>query len=205
MTRTLQELQANNQKRIISFAQWIIKWRWLALAATLTIAAVAGSGGRFLGFNGDYHVFFSEDNPQLLAYEALQNKYTKDDNVFIVVEAKDGKVFTQESLAAIEKLTKASWQTPYSTRVDAVTNFQHTKAVADDLYVDDLIENSGEKSNQEINEAFAIAINEPLLRDRLVNSKGSMTAVNITVKLPGERVEEGPEIIAFVRDMVAEF
>lgn len=205
MTRTLQELQANSRKRIISFAQWIIKWRWLALVATLTIAAVAGSGGRFLGFNGDYHVFFSEDNPQLLAYEALQNKYTKDDNVFIVVEAKDGKVFTQESLAAIEKLTKASWQTPYSTRVDAVTNFQHTKAVADDLYVDDLIENSGEKSNQEIDEAFAIAIKEPLLRDRLINSKGSLTAVNITVKLPGERVEEGPEIIAFVRDMVAEF
>ncbi|MEP2507905.1 MAG: RND family transporter, partial [Reichenbachiella sp.] len=194
MTQALKEMQANSQKKIIAFAGWVIKWRWLVLIATLGIAMGFGSGGRFLGFNGDYHVFFSEDNPQLLAYEALQNKYTKDDNVFIVVAAKDGKIFTQENLTAIEKLTADAWQTPYSTRVDAITNFQHTKAVADDLYVDDLVRNANERSDAELKEAFEIAINQPLLKDRLVDSKGSLTAVNITVKIPGERVEEGPEI-----------
>ncbi|MFT7032768.1 MAG: putative RND superfamily exporter protein [Cyclobacteriaceae bacterium] len=205
MTQALKNLQANNQKRIIAFAEGIIKWRWIALFATLAIAIVVGSGGRFLGFNGDYHVFFSEDNPQLLAYEALQNKYTKDDNVFVVVEAKDGKIFTQENLAAIEKLTQESWQTPFSTRVDAITNFQHTKAIADDLYVDDLVENSSEKTDAELQEAFDIAIDHPLLKDRLVNTEGSITAVNITVKIPGESVEEGPEIIAYVRELVSNF
>ncbi|MFT7162509.1 MAG: putative RND superfamily exporter protein [Bacteroidia bacterium] len=205
MTQALKNLQANNQKRIVAFAEGIIKWRWIALFATLAIAIVVGSGGRFLGFNGDYHVFFSEDNPQLLAYEALQNKYTKDDNVFVVVEAKDGKIFTQENLAAIEKLTQESWQTPFSTRVDAITNFQHTKAIADDLYVDDLVENSSEKTDAELQEAFDIAIDHPLLKDRLVNTEGSITAVNITVKIPGESVEEGPEIIAYVRELVSNF
>ncbi|MEO9802194.1 MAG: efflux RND transporter permease subunit [Reichenbachiella sp.] len=205
MTQALKEMQANSQKKIIAFAGWVIKWRWLVLIATLGIAMGFGSGGRFLGFNGDYHVFFSEDNPQLLAYEALQNKYTKDDNVFIVVAAKDGKIFTQENLTAIEKLTADAWQTPYSTRVDAITNFQHTKAVADDLYVDDLVRNANERSDAELKEAFEIAINQPLLKDRLVDSKGSLTAVNITVKIPGERVEEGPEILASTRELVANF
>ncbi|MFY0654784.1 MAG: MMPL family transporter [Cyclobacteriaceae bacterium] len=205
MTKALKELQASNQKRIISFANWVIKWKWLVLIATLAITMTLGSGGRFLGFNGDYHVFFSEDNPQLLAYEALQNKYTKDDNVFIVIEAKDGKIFTQENLSAIEAFTKEAWQTPFSTRVDAITNYQHTKAVADDLYVDDLVREADKRSNEEIKEAFQIAISEPLLKDRLVDSDGSLTAVNITVKLPGESVEEGPEIIAFTRAMVEKF
>ena len=39
------------------------------------------------------------------------------------VEPKDGKVFTQKTLAIIEEITQASWQMPYSIRVDSITNF----------------------------------------------------------------------------------
>jgi predicted RND superfamily exporter protein len=205
MTKELKNLSDKSQKATIGFANWVIKRRWLVLIAAVLITMGAGSGGRFLGFNGDYHVFFSEDNPQLLAFEALQDKYTKDDNVFVVIEAKDGNVFTQESLAAIEAFTKQAWQTPYSTRVDAITNFQHTQAIGDDLYVDDLVENSMEKTDEDLEKVFNVAVNEPLLKDRLINKSGSVTAVNITVKIPGESVEEGPEIIAFVRGEIEKF
>lgn len=186
-------------------AKTAIRYRWLILAASLMAVMFMGYGAKNVGFNSDYHVFFSEDNPQLLAYDALQNKYTKDDNVFIVLEPEDGKVFTKKTLSAIEGLTQKSWKTPYSSRVDAITNFQYTKAVEDDLYVDDLIENASNKSEVEIAELRKIATTDPRTKNRLVNEEGTVTAVNITVRVPDADNGENKEIVAYVRGMVDTF
>ena len=182
-----------------------MKYKWPVFLITVILAFAAGSGGRFIGFDSDYHVFFSDDNPQLKAFEELQNKYTKDDNVFIVVEPKNGDVFTPETLAALEELTANSWLTPYSSRVDGITNFQHTRAIEDDLYVEDLVENAAKMSPKEISYVKTVATNEPFLVHRLVNKEGSVAAVNITVKMPGKEITEGDEIIKYVREMTTQF
>jgi|GEM_PF-706103 len=189
----------------VRWANWVIKHPWRVLGLSLLLVAAIGSGLPKLGFDGDYRVFFSEDNPQLKAFDELQNKYTQDDNVLIVIEPKDGAAFSASSLAAIEQLTEGSWQTPYSSRVDAVTNFQHTYAQGDDLYVENLVEQAASKSDGELQKIQRIALEEPLLVHRLVNEEGTITAVNITVKLPGEAVTEGPEVVAFVRAMTQQF
>ena len=63
------------------------------------LAAIgAASGVRHLRVNNDYHEFFSEENPQLKAYDDLQLKYTKDDNVYIMLQPKNGDVFGLQSL-----------------------------------------------------------------------------------------------------------
>jgi len=67
----------SNGLLVIKFANAVIKWRWLVLLATLTFTVFAGSGGRFLSFNNDYHIFFGEDNPQLKAFDALQKNIPK--------------------------------------------------------------------------------------------------------------------------------
>ena len=101
-------------------------------------------------FDGDYHVFFSKSNPELEAFDALQEKYSKDDNLIVVLSPKNKDVFTKENLIAIEELTEASWQTPYSSRVDAITNYQHTRAEEDDLFVEDLSYASASKTPDQI-------------------------------------------------------
>lgn len=187
------------------WADFVLRYRWGVLIGTIALAFGIGFGGQYLYFDGDYHVFFSEENPELKAFDALQAKYTKDDNVIVVIAPKGGEVFTSENLSALEGLTTEAWQTPYSSRVDAVTNFQYTRSVEDDLYVDDLVEHAADMSSAELRQTKEIAVNEPLLKNRLVNESGNVTAVNITVKLPGEDVEEGPEVIAFVREMAEKF
>ena len=91
-----------------------------------------------VGFNTDYRAFFSPDNPYLQAFDDLENTYTKVDNVFFVVAAGDGEVFDRNTIDALNWLTEASWQIPFSTRVDSITNFQHTEARGDTLIVEDL-------------------------------------------------------------------
>jgi hypothetical protein len=184
------------------FWERVIRFRWWIIAVTLLMVAAGASGMRFLQFSNNYRVFFSEENPQLQAFDALQNKYTKNDNAMIALAPKNGKVFTRETLAAVEVLTRAAWQIPYSTRVDSVTNFQYTWADGDDLVVEDLVEGAEKLSDAELERAKDIALKEPLLLNRLINPDASVTAVNVTVNMPEQSIQEVPEVVSFVRAMV---
>ncbi len=202
---TLKKMGAAGNAFAERWARFVIRFRWPVLIASIALAMGLASQGK-MQFDGDYHVFFSETNPELEAFDALQDKYTKDDNIVIVLAPKNNNVFTKENLAAIEELTAEAWNTPYSSRVDAITNFQHTRAEGDDLYVDDLSYESANKTDAEIQQIKTIALKEPLLVHRLVNEEGSVTAINVTVRLPGiDSAAEIPEVTEASRAMIASF
>ncbi|MBW2502202.1 MAG: RND family transporter, partial [Deltaproteobacteria bacterium] len=152
--------------------QWVIRYRWLLVIGCLFFAAAAGSGIFRLTFNNDLRAFFSEANPQLQALEELEKTYNKIDNVFFVIAPRDADVFTTKTLAAIEELTETSWQIPHSSRVDSLTNFQHTRAGDNELIVEDLVSNAAEMSQAEIREARRIAISEPWLVNEWISQSG---------------------------------
>ena len=201
----MNKLKKNSRQFGEKWGNWVIQYRWPVLLMSIVFAMALGSGGSKLGFDGDYRVFFKKDNPQLIAYEALQKKYTQDDNVLIVIEPADDQIFNAETLAAIEDLTTQSWQVPFSTRVDAITNFQHTYAEEDDLYVEDLVSEASQKEDEDIDYIKDVALGEPLLVHRLLNENGTVAAINVTVQLPGEDVNENPLIVSHVREMTKQF
>jgi len=188
-----------------SYAEWLIRWRYLILVATIVLVAATAAGLRFITIKTDYRVFFSADNPQLLAFEELQNTYTKTDNVMFVLAPGDGQVFGRETLASVARLTEAAWQIPYSLRVDSLTNYQHTSAEGDDLIVADLAAEPQHLEEADFQAIRDIALNEPLLVHRLISENGQVTAVNVTIQLPDDGTgEEVPEITAFARKLVKE-
>ena len=186
---------------IESYTRWIIRWRYLVVLVTIVLTLAAASGGRFLGFSNDYRMFFGDENPQLLAFEKMQATFNKNDNVLFVVTPKSGKVFTRDTLAVIKDLTEEAWQTPYSTRVDSITNHQHTTAEDDDLIVDDLVVDPDSLSDSDILKIQSIAINEPMLVHRLISPDSKFAGINVTVQLPGKALDEVPKTIAFARDL----
>jgi len=188
---------------IKNYSQFILRWRWLVIIASFAIVFAVASGARFLGFTGDYHVFFSDDNPQMLAFEKLENTYSKDDNVLFVLEPKDGDVFTSSTLAAIERITEMGWQIPYSSRVDSLSNFQYTYAEEDDLIVQNLVEDAASLTSADIQAIKDVALNEPMLVNRSVSTQGHVAGINVTVQLPGVQMEvEMPKITEHVDEMV---
>ncbi len=80
------------------FGHWVLRYRWLVIVASILFVFFAASGGKYLKFTTDYRIFFSEDNPELVAFDQLESTYTKSDNVLFVLSPKDGNVFTQKSL-----------------------------------------------------------------------------------------------------------
>ena len=149
--------------------------RALLILVCLVTAVALSYGSTKLAFDSSYRAFFSDDNPELLAFESIENTYVKDDNVMLAIAPRDGNLFTRETLAAIEELTDAAWQVPYSNRVDSITNFQYTEAEVDDLVVRDMVKDAQSLSDNALAEARTNILAEPSLINRLVSARGHVS------------------------------
>lgn len=177
----------------------MIRWRHLVILAALAAAILVAGQAANLGIANNYRVFFSADNPELAAFEEFQATYTKNDNIFFVVRPESGDVFDAPTLAAIEDLTGEAWKIPYSIRVDSITNFQSTRAVGDELIVEDLVKNGLGLDAATRAAKKAVALAEPLVRDQLLTPDASVTAVNVVLQYPEESLEEVPSAVGAAR------
>ncbi|MCR9145061.1 MAG: MMPL family transporter [bacterium] len=189
-----------------AYIEGVLRHRYVVMAATLVVVLACAFGASRITFNSEYRGYFGPDNPYLIAFDELEATYTKTDNVLFVVAAEDGEVFDRNTIDAIQWLTEQSWLIPHSTRVDSITNFQHTRAEGDTLIVEDLYSDTPEFS--EAPRVFAevenIARAEPLLMRRLVSEGHAVTGLNVTMRLPGLSDSEEAEVVAEVRRLEAE-
>ena len=191
-----------------SWAELVTKRPILFIGLSLCMAMGLGYGGKFITVSSDYRYFFGKENPQRLAFEKLQNVYSKNDSTLFVITPNDGQVFKKDTLSGIQFLTERSWQLPYSTRVDSITNFQYTFAEEDDLIVKDLVteeELLDEENPVPFKKIKAIALKEPLLNGLSINQDASVTSVNVLMTFPGEHPGEIPEAVAEARRLVNDF
>lgn len=185
-------------------AEGVVAYRWRVIVATLVLIAAASSGILRLGFSGDYRIFFDEDNPQLMALEALENTYGKNENVVFLIVPDDGDATSQNALSAAVWLTDAAWRTPYSIRVDSLANFQYTTAEGDDLYVRDLVDPQALTDPAERSRIRAIALSDPRIAGSILARNGDVSVVSVTVELPrGDQLGPVAEVAEFARELAA--
>ena len=186
------------------YAQWVVKARWPLIAATLILVAIASSGSLFLKFSANYRIFFSEDNPQLLALEALENRYGKSENVLFLIVPDDGDATSEQALSAAVWLTERAWQTPYSSRVDSIANFQHATADGDDLSVRDLVDPEKLGDAEVRSSIRSVALADPRLAGSVMARDGDVSVVSVTVELPEEEQAAAvAEVAGFARQLAA--
>lgn len=166
-----------------SWLTFSVRTPGLSLVIFFALIVLASWGLKALQFRGEYNIFFDEANPQLLAFKEIQARFSKTDSLAIVIAPEKQSVFTPKILKLISQLTQDAWQTPYSSRVDSLTNYQHTEAEEDDLLVQDLVPESFGYSKEEIKKVKNIALNDPETRNSIVSENGDVAIVNITVQL----------------------
>ena len=187
-----------------SYGEWILKYRFLVLGLITSVTLIAAAGAQFLYFDNDYRVFFGKENPQLKAFEQIQQTYTKIDNVNFAVDPISGKANTPEVLAAVEELTEIAWQLPFSIRVDSLSNYQHTEVEGDDLIVRDLYTDAISMSANEQALIDNISTTEPALAGKIHDKQHRATSVNATIQMPGKNADEVAIVAAAARKMAAE-
>lgn len=188
----------------LTLADTVLRWRFIVIALTFLLVFAAASGMPKLQFANNYRVFFSDNNPELNAFEEFQNTYSKTDNIMFVIKPSEGKVFTPDVMQAVEEITKASWQIPFVLRVDSVTNFQYSWAEGDDLTVDDFIRKADGVSQSDYKVKENIAVSEPLLYRNMIAEDVETTAVNAVFQFPEKELTEVPEAVEKAREIVTQ-
>ncbi len=166
-----------------SLANFLVdRRRWLAFFSLLIVVFSSSGLGR-LSFQNDYRMFFSKDNPELRAFEALQDRFSRTDNLLITVSAREGDLFKPEHLAALASLTREAWRLPTVRRVDSPANFQHSEAIGDDLAVGSVIARDNKLSPVEITRIREILTKEPMLVGRLLSPNGTVAGIFVSLTL----------------------
>ena len=188
-------------------SKFVVSKPWLTVILCVVFVVLCGRGALFLEISKDIRIFFSPDNPQLKTCNDLEQTYAKSNSVLLVLSRKDdGTIFTADSLAAIQYVTERAWKTPFSRRVDSLTNYQHSFAEDDDLIVEDLVaSNASELTEESLKRIRKNALSNVLLVDRLVSRDGTVAAVNVPIQLEGkDQKTEQPAVADFVRSLKME-
>ena len=184
---------------------FIINHPWVCILVTLAWVVLAGSGFRHIEFNNDSRALFAADNQGLQRLESLENQFSRDENVILIVRPDNGDVFTRRNLQLLQQLTAAAWSIPKTQRVDSLTNFQHTEVDGDELVIDDLVGDLDALSDADIQRTRRIALAEPNLVNNVVSTSGHAASVSVTVVTEDRSGQDSPMIMAYVDDLRDQF
>jgi len=189
-------------KGIERFSRFVVAHPRLTLAMSLLLLAVFALGLLGLTFDANSRSFFGKDNPHYRALTELEDIFGRNNNVVYIVTARDGDLFTSESLAAVAELTDRAWQTPHSTRIDSLATYQVTRAEGDEIIVEPLIDL--EPAEPDFAAMRERALGTPDIENWLVSADGSVTAVAVTIQQSTPDPAQTQQVADFSRALQAE-
>jgi predicted RND superfamily exporter protein len=184
------------------YIRWIIaKRKWITTLLLFALIVIS-YGASKLTFTSDFRAYFGPENPQLLAFESMERTFSKQDNVYFYIHAKDGDLFTNRGLSLIETLTDEGWKLPYSQKVTSLQNYQHTDVEEDDLVIDYLFYEADDLSPVDLLRIKNISLSEPTLLHRLISEDGASTGINVRTVLPtGSTKKTSKEAVSAAREL----
>ena len=184
-----------------------LRWRWPVVLLSLILVILAALGVPRIAVLSDYKAFVDPEYPALLRLDEIEAIFSENHNLLIAIAPKDEVVFKPKTLALVQRVTDDAWLLPHTSRVDSVTNFQHTEARGDDLFVGDLVPTDDPITNALSTRASRVAANEPSLNGVLVSEKQHVAVVSITFEIPDDlgSAAAHEQIIDAVNDMVDQY
>ena len=181
------------------------RYLWTAAVTVVVIAILAAGAQHLITVKVSVRNHFNEDDPYLVKLEEFEKTYAVSDSVVVIVAPPADTVFTREALVAIEQLTEALWQTPYSVRVDSITNYLHTEGTADSLIVERLVDDPVLLDEAKIRRVRDIALTAHETAGRFVSRDGRLAGLIVSLAIPDEgRAESRIEVVDALYGLVNE-
>lgn len=191
--------------------EWVEKMAtdraWVVIAFMVIVSSLAAIGAGNLYFRGDYKVFFEEGFGPLNDFEEMQRIFNKSDSIGVLVVPQGDTVIDEEILTLIQEYTEDAWQTPFSSRVDSLTNYQNTWAEYDDMMVEDMVLYPDALTPEDLERIRDTALAEPSLNGRIISPATDVSLISITLQLPDvtDNTANVASVMNFVRDLSAEY
>ena len=162
--------------------RWICGWV-LVIALLLTGLSIHTQQFTEIKYHSGPYLYFTDDNVDFQTLQKMESRYAPDTSLIFVFAPNEGDIFTAESLKAIKEITEIAWTLPYVSRVDSISNFQHTEIDGDTLSTDYLYTQADTLSNDDIQKIKRIALNEKALLRQTLSESGNIAAIIATVNI----------------------
>ncbi len=192
---------------ILVWANLVITFRWLVFAIAAVILAVSLYAGRAIPFNNTNERFFIEGDPSLIAFEKLLDLFGDNEYLVVGIQAReqDKDIFAPDTIRMIEAITSFLEAHPTVTQVRSLTRYQHTRADADSLSTDYLIEDIDEFTSQPRlqDSAKTILADEPLALGTLVTEDFQNTRIAARVVYERDTAEHKVKLVHDLYEFIA--
>lgn len=185
-------------------ADLLLRWRYAFSILIFLFCAWTLTDVDELGFATDYRIFFDNDDPMLMANEEIEAEFTKSYTLIYLVEALQGDLITPGHLQALQELAGASWRLPYVDRVNSLSNYQHTTAEGDNLWVEDLLDEPGDYDARQLQRVRDIVLNEPEIVGQLISEDARVSMVLMYINLPQNADADKRELVRLARQLAAD-
>ena len=175
-------------------ARLIIEYRKLSIVLCIALFLGLSQGLSKLTFNPDLETFFPKGHPATELMEDIDDTFLPTDSLIIAISGGKETIFKKETLNVIEKLTELSWPTPFSVRVDRLTNFSDVRSVEADLLVEPFIENALLLTDQEIKEKSLLVEGEEAIYGSVISKDKRTSIINLVIDPPQPNKEANLEV-----------
>ena len=188
-----------------AWAQWVMNHRITSIVVVILGAMLLAMGAKDAQFSANQRDFFKANDTNLGNLIQIEEDYTSDKNVMVLVEPHNRNVFTPDTLKAIQQLTEFGWSIPYSQRVESLSNHLYTRVDGDDLLVEFLVEDVDALTPQELLVRKRYATAKVGVRDYLITQQGDLSLVSVILNFPeADSGQAAVEVVQYVRDYVNE-
>ena len=171
------EKKTKSMRFFESFAQIILRYRWLAVLGVILVTAFFFVQMQGLKFDGSFELWFVEGEPAMERLKKFKDNFGNDHFVYILIETDD--FFQTEIIRRVGKLSSDLEQNiPYLRDITWLGNAEYMEPTVDGINILKLFE-TVPATPEEIVQNRAKAMGEPDFVDRLISEDGKTTAILI--------------------------
>lgn len=182
----------NIDSYIEKYIALLISHRFKSIFLLSILILFISSGMRFLETPSGYRGFVENEFTHYKNITNLEEKYGQIDVLSYAIKADKGDIFQKDVLLLIDELTDNSWQTPYSSRVESITNHQYTKVNGDDIDIGDFITDIDSLNEEDLTKLKSLALKEDNVVHFILSENAKASLVNIYLEMPEDENFSGP-------------
>ena len=182
----------NIDSYIEKYTALLISHRFKSIFLLSILILFISSGMRFLETPSGYRGFVENEFTHYKNITNLEEKYGQIDVLSYAIKADKGDIFQKDVLLLIDELTDNSWQTPYSSRVESITNHQYTKVNGDDIDIGDFITDIDSLNEEDLTKLKSLALKEDNVVHFILSENAKASLVNIYLEMPEDENFSGP-------------
>ena len=191
---------------VVALIEWIVGHPLIAISSSLLVCSAFLVGLANFQITASARAYMG-DTPLARQLADLEETYSEDRSLIVVITTSGETLFTAEILQAIKTFTDTAWGLPTLRRVDSITNFQYSRGDGDDIIVEDLVESPRSMSRQDLQNVQEIARTDPRLVGYLLSADARTAAINMNFTVDFNEFDTLREIEsavdALIRDLLA--